>query len=94
MSREPGRRTGTNSLLSSLLSGGLTVNIVDLEDLKKYLETRVEMIQRNGPRNLNSWERGAVYAFGESLKAVQSTISSMKGVAAVSQPKSKKRKDG
>lgn len=69
------------------------MNIVDLEDLKKYLETRIEMIQRNGPRNLNSWERGAVYAFGESLKAVQSTIEAMKTVVVVSETKSKKRKD-
>ena len=50
--------------------------INDLSDLKKYIETRAEMIARQFATNEygREWQKGASYAFSQCLEAIDSLL--------------------
>lgn len=56
----------------------MALKIVSLADLKKYLETRKEMAEKQGktmlPGDSRGQCRGMVYAFEESIKAVEALL--------------------
>lgn len=52
------------------------LKITSVEDLKKYLETRREMVNRQGDYSASSvnWKTGARHAFDEAIKAVEALL--------------------